>query len=303
MQKTNQRMVFIVGVPRYGTTLVNYMLNSSSKISIAPETHFFDSFYKPYLNARNKEEVFKNYVKSEFFSYLELSDDEVNAIVDNIKAENAEDYCKYLFSDMLASYGKKSSTEIVGEKTPRHLEHFDLISKWYKNAKFIHVIRDPRDVSLSQDTVPWNSHSIAQRAIRWNAYMNLSSKYKEESPGKILEVRYEDLIYSPKSEMERISKFLSIDFEESMVRPTHNKKEVQGKSWKGKNKEPIDSKNMQKYINQMSLVDICLFQIINQENLLKHGYLIHKCNLLAKIRAYVKIGRLFVVDRIFNQGR
>jgi len=111
--------VFIVGSPRSGTTLLGEILDKHDKIS---------QWYEPYF-------VWDHY----FRSYLH---DKRNAVDATIKIK------KQIYNDFL-KYKKKTGSKIIVDKSPRNSLKIPFIRKIFPRARFIHIVRDGRDVTLS----------------------------------------------------------------------------------------------------------------------------------------------------------
>jgi len=278
-------MVFIVGMPRSGTTLLNYILHTHSKISIAPETHFFDKFFSKYENFNSyshskKIELLNSYLNNEDIEILDFTKEEKKQIIDNAVLSDFE--LKKTFYEILKKYSEKNNSKILGEKTPAHLEYIEILNKWFPNAKFIIIYRDPRDVCLSLKNVPWNNGNSETNARRWNRYIELSNKYKQNNQisSKLLEIQYEELILTPISIIKKICSHIEVSYEEQMLKYYENttikSKELKLVTWKDKNKESIDKNNFNKWINKLSLDEIKIIETITSSNLEKKGYLQYK---------------------------
>ena len=145
--------VFVVGCPRSGTTLLQRMLNSHPQLAVANDTHFIPRVIKkleqtnPPLNEKLIEQV-HTYKR---FYRLGLSNIEVME-----SAKRAENYQEFV-SALYNTFGNKQGKPLAGEKTPDYCRHIPLLHKLFPWAKFVHIIRDGRDVALS--TLDWTNDS------------------------------------------------------------------------------------------------------------------------------------------------
>ena len=196
--------IFIVGVPRSGTTLVSNLLNASNEIYIGPETHFF--YLKNYLN--NFKNFKKNYLNEStnmYLKYFEIKDDEINYL-----NSNSSDF-KSLFYNI--SNLRKSNSITWGEKTPIHFMFIRDIIKYYPNSYFINVIRDPRDTIISikkQNKFLDYKERINQVKISFN----LSKRYPDI---KIYNIKYED-INKPKKDFKKLFDEFELNFSRNILR-------------------------------------------------------------------------------------
>ena len=99
------------------------------------------------------------------------------------------------------------------------------IKRDFPEAKFIHIIRDPRDLALSLDKkgwsrpLPWDKrNSLLAAGIYWEWIVRKGRKYGGQLGGDYLETRYEDLVQSPAPELAKIAKFLDCDLDYERIK-------------------------------------------------------------------------------------
>jgi hypothetical protein len=108
-----------------------------------------------------------------------------------------------------------------GDKTPIHVRSIPLLASLWPDARFVHVIRDGRDVALSYLSLPWGPSTIWAAARKWTR--DVSAGIRDGQPlgtSRYLEVRYEDLVADPRSAMERICAVAALPFNASMLDPS-----------------------------------------------------------------------------------
>ncbi len=248
--------VFVVGMPRSGTKLLRDLLNQHSNISIPEvETHFLPLLIKKYgvgfdFNPAQKEELFKDFYNTTFFYLIsELGyrlDETFYSLKD--KVNDWESFSLLVFS----YFGVKKQGEhlIYGDKTPGYINHLQLLKKICPGAKFIHIIRDPRDYALSVRNI-WNKN-IYRAAFVWNKVLQQTNEIKKQFDKDYIEVRYEGLITDVENTMKSLSAFLEIEFEPAMC--TLSKSAENYGDAKGK-KEVVKD-NMQKFLKKLSKTSI-----------------------------------------------
>jgi len=106
----------------------------------------------------------------------------------------------------------------VAEKTPHNVLHMPWLAKLFPAARFIHVVRDPRAVASSLvkqgwvDTATgdpiWYCKDLPSAARYWAEVVTRGLRQATTLPGRVLLVRYEDLVRSPESELRRVLDFL-----------------------------------------------------------------------------------------------
>ncbi len=123
----------------------------------------------------------------------------------------------------LAGQLEDQAVRAVGERTPANVEHLGLLWELCPRAKFIHVIRDPRDAAVSlwhhgqriqEGGFSKEYGSLDGLALKlseaWAAWIARCSSLGGERIGQYLEVRYEDLLSNGRSAMARLLEFLDI---------------------------------------------------------------------------------------------
>lgn len=199
--------VVIGGCARSGTTLLRVILDSHRRLCCGPESKlFFQNKVRP---ARLSEQ-------------FDMYPREVIRLARN--AGSRAEFIEGFFEE----YARRSGKTRWAEKTPRNIEHLDYIFRAFPNARFVHVIRDGRDVVCSLRTFPrhkvvdgelvrldtWNP--IGECIDRWVASIAASKPYREDP--RYFEVRYEDLVLDTRSTVERLLEFLDEPWDERTLR-------------------------------------------------------------------------------------
>jgi hypothetical protein len=92
------------------------------------------------------------------------------------------------------------------------------LAKWFPEARFVHVIRDGRNVALSYLERPWGPSSIGEAALYWRSRVGRGrAAGKALGPERYLEVRYEDVVTDPEAEVRQICEFLSLPWRPEML--------------------------------------------------------------------------------------
>ncbi len=109
-----------------------------------------------------------------------------------------------------------------GDKTPGYIELVPQLAHLFAGAKFIHVIRDGRDVAKSFQVRRWSGRWLHQNADEWLTAMDCAERWKNSALAPhFLEVRYEDLVLDGDNQVQRICAFLQEEFEPHMLSWQH----------------------------------------------------------------------------------
>lgn len=213
--KSKKLNLFIIGFPRSGTKLLRNILNSHSSIFIPDvETLFIPRLLKKYkckvLQEQDLKDIINDIRNSLFyFYYFENAGYDFNKISNNSKT--IIDFFDHFFYDL--SRVSKKSVKILGDKSPKNIFNINTLVNYYPNVKYIHIIRDPRDVVLSSKNI-WNKN-IYRSAVKWETGVrNFNSIVNSID---CIEIKYEELVKHPQEVMKKVTHFLEIPFEKEML--------------------------------------------------------------------------------------
>lgn len=178
-----KRLVFLVGAPRSGTTWLQLMLGRSKRIATVNETHLFAVYMRSLLEGNER---FQGNPRAIGLSPL-FSEAEYREVI--------RKFTSAVLARILAS---KPAADVILEKTPSHVKCWRDILDLYPEARFLHLIRDPRAVvaSLKAASKSWGESWVSSRLIDNCAVWSASVTEGRQIGGataNYLEVRYEDL--------------------------------------------------------------------------------------------------------------
>ena len=203
-----QSPIFIGGQHRSGTTLMRRLLRLHPHISCGPESNLF----------RDKELIrIHNYLRTTWAAGLEPRYEFDSAMVDRVMA------C--LINAVLMPYCQARNKQRWAEKTPKNIYYLETLFTLFPEAKFIHMIRDPRDVYCSvrtkaAGTTPhWASISPKRSAEDWVRRISCGLMWRDR-PDRYLEVRYETLVEQPEATVRNLLIFLGEPWAPEMLEGT-----------------------------------------------------------------------------------
>ena len=143
-------MPVIVGAPRSGTTMLRLMLDAHPDLAIPPETGFLSELASldgegDALRASTLQLITSYPPDAPAWADFGLSADDLKNSLDSINPLTATDVARAFYRQYAARFGKKR----LGDKTPSYAFHIAAISRLLPEARFIHLVRDGRDVALS----------------------------------------------------------------------------------------------------------------------------------------------------------
>jgi tetratricopeptide (TPR) repeat protein len=199
----DERPVFVVGLPRTGTSLTEQILSSHSAVHGAGE-----------------------------LSYMRTIAERVDGLITE-SGSLSKELIEQLSGRYLEGLGSKSpgSASRVVDKYPINYVHLGLISILLPNAKIIHCQRDPMDVAISCYTVLFKlgddfTNDLMHFGQYYREYQRLMSHWSEVLPTKYFELQYEDLIREPEAVVRDLIDFCGLPWEEECLQFEKNERMV-----------------------------------------------------------------------------
>jgi hypothetical protein len=246
--------IFVVGMPRSGTTLLSAMLDAHPDIAITPETHFYTRC-RPSADAPAAalREAWARLQQQPGVQDMGFSDAELAEIWDDVRTEDAPGP-PALLRALGTAFARRAGAAAWGEKTPDHLPHVPDLLGDFPDAVVVVLIRDPRDVCLSLRGLPWNHDSLPESAWKWRRYARLAHRFGADIPSRVRAVRYERLLDAPEAVLRGLLEWMDASFDESVLRFHEHRPgpaDAEREPWKGKVHRPIDPSNKAKWRDRM----------------------------------------------------
>lgn len=303
MNRENEnKMIFIVGMARTGTTLMARILSKGSDAYFLHETHFMRE-YKDYileekLFGKNSEKFINKIIKQFItiqrndyyrkFKYREYPED-VNQIKNMFATRNKKNFIELL--RCLFLYEAKRNGKIYpGDQTPNHVFFIEQIRHCFPEAIFINMIRDPRAVVLSQKN-KWkaskrlkqpvieiirtkiNYHPITQSVLWLKAVKSGNSAFNNHGEKVIQRVFYEQLVEEPEKHIRKVCKFCGIGYDKGMLNtPVSMSSNIFSSPAKG-----LDPTLKDKWRSMLSSTEIFLIEFICGDCASNLGYKMIHC--------------------------
>lgn len=222
------KLIFICGNSRSGTTLMARVIEKLPYHFKLEELHFYNEL--AHILDFTKDKEGKNKLFNEIYSRYKFGYFKSDNDISRIQYDGCATTTNEIFKDVLKYIMLENQSRVLIEQTPLNIKYLNEIKLDFPDSKIIIMIRDPRDVLLSQklkwkrkfnggDKIPWreavraffNYNPILISDIWLNNYKGLTIDSNR------LLVSYENLISFPKTELKKICAFLNVTYNEKML--------------------------------------------------------------------------------------
>ncbi|WIY23620.1 tetratricopeptide repeat-containing sulfotransferase family protein [Parasedimentitalea psychrophila] len=214
------RPIYVVGLPRSGTTLTEVTLGAHPDVTPLGERKISKALATAFLND------------------LPLGPNELKELVDR-QQENLPPL--------------PADTRAYVDKMPENYRYIGVLKSAFGNARFINLRRDPRDVALSQ----WHGHfekgaitysyDLKAMAHQFNLYAEIMAHWHKVMPGEILDLSYEDLVSDIETSTKNIAEHCGLDWTPSMAQPHKHAGQVRTMSLH-QVRQPVHSRSVRKWV-------------------------------------------------------
>lgn len=266
---------FILGCPRSGTSLLSRMLDGHPRLTVPYESHLFNTFF-PLLGrygslaaAENRRRLVQDILLTDVMNDWDprLS---VQDVVSRVRGESFGD----IAGAVMESWAALQKKPRWGEKTPHHLHYWREIRTFFPKARFIHIVRDARDVSLSLVAARFGPKTCYGAAQHWVRYLEGAAEAERELGGEFFaELKYEDLLAEPEETLTRLCAFLGEDYSPSMLEYHRGGGSYRTDDRNLQNlRRPLLHDNVARWRKEMSPGDLRVVEAVAGEHLRRFGY-------------------------------
>ena len=225
-----KKIIFIVGLPRSGTSLVEQILSSHSKVYGAGELSFITDA-----------------IKKEFFNNNKFTSDSPEILNENEKLNSIKN--SYLINIKNFNYKELYLTD----KNPLNFLWIGFIKLIFPNSKIIHINRDLCDnfFSLYKNTFDGNINWCFDKSDLLNYctnYQKLMKFWNSKISNYILNINYENLISNTEIEIKKILSFCDLSYEKDCLEYYKSKRAIKTVS-SAQARKPIYKSSINSYEN------------------------------------------------------
>ena len=204
--------LFLLGHDRSGTTMLRLILDRGD-VAIPPESMFLLDV-DPRQPAEDVLRAAWSHPRVQLWGLA----GEPPALPQGL---NDADAFRFAVSAPFVAYAEREGTARWGDKTPAYITHVDRLAAIWPDARFVVLVRDGRDVALSVMKVPFGANNVWAAARSWAGAVRQGRAAAARYPGRVLEIRYEDLVTNPEQEIATTCNFLGLEYSPDMLAIEH----------------------------------------------------------------------------------
>ena len=208
IDKSSKKIIFILGMPRSGTTLVEQIISSHPEVYGSGELNFLSRV------------IYKN-----FFNENKLS------FIDNFNELNNTDFSSISKQYLNFIENFKSNKIYITDKALFNFQWIGFIKILFPNAKIINCTREPKDNCLSiyknlfENEGHW-CYNKPELVECYKLYVDLMNFWNEKIPGEIYNIKYEELIENPNSKIRELVDAAGLNWDEKCLKFNENKNAI-----------------------------------------------------------------------------
>ena len=241
--------IFVMGMPRSGTSLVEQILSSHSQVSGAGELRYLKEAVDKHLYPIDGVNFPKNLKKHELSSFKYLGN---------------------YYLELVNKLMRGKETKFTVDKMPYNFMHVGIINLCLPQAKIILCEREPIDNCFSiykQKFGVGNDYAYSMEEIGeyYNLYLDLIDHWTTSLPNRMYKISYEDLTFNQEDQTKNLIKFCDLDWEEACISFHQTEREVHTASSVQVRKPMYTSsvKKWEKYKKELRP----LIKVLNRKNL------------------------------------
>ena len=211
--------VFIVGCPRSGTSFLYHLLLSAGGFAeFHTQMNVYDVLQPIYGDLgvlRHKRKMMREWLQSKAFKASGLNAGEIETDV-LTTCRSAGDFLRMVMDGV----ARQQNVDRWIDSTPTNVPHMLRIGKDFPEARFVHIIRDARDVVLSLDKrgwsrpLPWDKNrALLAAGLYWEWIVRMGRRHGAALGSRYMEVRYEDLVERPRATLSVVAAFIRHDLD------------------------------------------------------------------------------------------
>jgi hypothetical protein len=211
-----KKIFFVCGAPKSGTTWLQRVLDAHPQLQCSGEGHFIERFSIPLAQLMRNYAEHMTLVAGRVYEGQPYYPPIVQADLDRV--------VRGFILDRLMARKPGADIRWIGDKTPRYTGNLSALLRLFPQARFINIVRDPRDVAMARmhharragisehvaEGSPDRIQFIRDGGQDWVNSVAPIGPFVAENPGLLHSLKYEDMIADPEGEARKLFRFLEV---------------------------------------------------------------------------------------------
>jgi hypothetical protein len=273
--------IFVVGLPRSGTTMLRLMLHQHPDVAVLSETWFGPRVWDRRWGfpVRQASEPFLPRLLDDFIHLLETGGREdfpLDLADYRQRVLDGPAHLNRLLSVLGDAWAAREGASRWGEKSPVHLRHMPVLSAMFPFAVFVHIVRDFRDTVASLVTAPFSPMTdpvaFAVECRRGMESAERDAGALSPTAGYVL-LRYEDVVEDPTRALISVCDAVGVPFHPGML-DFHLAAEryAPRQAWMAGVHEPLNTASTGRWRRDLAPEDALLVEAVLDEQLRRFDY-------------------------------
>jgi hypothetical protein len=191
------------------------MLDSHPELAIPPVAYgVVPILLRGAQNPCDLDDLMERFRADKYFDDWQMSAESIEALRDDPRVVTNADAIAGLYHLYACMHGKPR----YGDKTPSHTHLMHVMADSFPTSKFLHIVRDGRDVAASVVTMDFGAGQFAEAARSWSRKVRRGHHTGLGlGPSRYQLIHYEDLVESPKEILEEVCEFFDLPFTTEML--------------------------------------------------------------------------------------
>jgi hypothetical protein len=275
------RPIFVVGLPRSGTTMLRLMLHRHPDVAVLSETWFGPRVWDRRWGfpAREAKKLFLPRLLDDFLRLLQSGDraDFPHDLSDyRQRVLDGPPHLNRFLSVLGECWAAREGASRWGEKSPVHLRYISTLAAMFPSAVFLHIVRDFRDTIASLVAAPFTPMTDPVAfALQCRRDMELAERSASGLPptAAFQVLRYEDLVHYPTHALQSVCGTAGVTYDEGMIDFHLAAQDYAPKQeWMAGLHQPLNAASTGRWRGDLASGDAVLVEAVLEQMLRRFGY-------------------------------
>lgn len=207
--------ILMFGMERSGTTILSLMIGAHPEIAVPYPVAglWYDFARAEQVEEGELSEARLDDIIAQLLAHPRMRDWDVTLDAREVRETLGGAGFPNVLRAFYEAYARHKNKPSWAQMDISTLDHLAMAARWFPDARFVHIVRDGRDVALSHQTMPFGAGNIAECAAAWYHRLKICEAVGHLlGPQRYYQFRYEDLILEPEKTLRHLCTFIGVEF-------------------------------------------------------------------------------------------